>query len=178
MQMRSYLSILCLGASVACHGPRMTPTSSGGATAVMSSASGTPLGNLMLERTTAGVRISGALTGLAPGVHGIHFHQVGRCDRPDFTTAGPHFNPAGAHHGLENPQGPHAGDLPNIVANESGQAIVDIASNRVTLDATSPGGLFDADGTALVIHAGPDDQRTDPSGNSGARVACGVVERR
>jgi Cu-Zn family superoxide dismutase len=147
------------------------------ATAEMRSASGVRHGVLTLERSPAGVRIDGALTGVPPGVHGIHFHQVGRCDPPDFETAGVHLNPAGTQHGLQNPRGPHAGDLPNVTANTAGQMVVDIATARVTLDADPRVGLFDSDSTALVIHANADDQRTDPSGNSGARIACGVVHR-
>jgi Cu-Zn family superoxide dismutase len=145
------------------------------ATAEMRSASGVRHGILTLERSPAGVRIDGALTGVPPGTHGIHFHQVGQCDPPDFETAGAHLNPAGMEHGLQNPRGPHAGDLPNVTANSAGQMVVDIATIRVTLDADPRVGLFDSDGTALVIHANADDQRTDPSGNSGARIACGVV---
>lgn len=146
------------------------------ATAVMHDAAGRSLGVVNLEQGRAGVRIVGDLTGLPAGVHGVHFHQVGRCDGPEFTSAGGHFNPLARRHGLENPEGPHAGDLPSITAAPDGSARVDMLSPRVTLDdATTT--LIDADGTALVIHAGPDDQHTDPSGNSGARIACGVVTR-
>jgi superoxide dismutase, Cu-Zn family len=143
----------------------------------MRSASGVRHGTLTLEPTAAGVRISGALTDLPPGAHGIHFHQVGRCDAPAFATAGAHVNPTGAEHGLENPRGPHAGDLPNVFANAAGQMVVDVATPRVTLSSDRPSGVFDADGTALVIHADRDDQRTDPAGNSGGRIACGVITR-
>jgi Cu-Zn family superoxide dismutase len=147
------------------------------ATAEMRAASGVRHGTLTLETTPAGVRISGALTGLPAGRHGVHFHQVGRCDAPDFASAGAHVNPAGAQHGLENPRGPHAGDLPNVAANAAGQMVVDIATPRVALSPDQPIGVFDADGTALVIHAERDDQRTDPAGNSGERIACGVITR-
>jgi Cu-Zn family superoxide dismutase len=143
----------------------------------MRSPSGQRYGTLSFETSPAGVRIDGALTGLPVGLHGIHFHQVGSCDAPDFSTAGPHLNPGAAQHGLENPRGPHAGDLPNVLANANGQMVVDIASSRVALRSDRPNGLFDADGTALVIHAAPDDQRTDPTGNSGERIACGVITR-
>lgn len=147
------------------------------ARATIRSASGAQLGVLNLEGTSAGVRITGALTGLPAGTHGIHVHAVGRCDSPEFTTAGGHFNPAGMKHGLENPAGPHAGDMPSIAANGSGRANVDIVTPRVTLDASGPASAFDADGSAIVVHAAADDQKTDPSGNSGARIACGIVER-
>ena len=147
------------------------------ATAEMRSASGVRFGTLTLSPGVAGVRIDGALTNVPPGVHGIHFHQVGRCDGPDFASAGAHLNPTGAQHGLDNSQGPHAGDLPNVTANTNGQMIVDVATPRITLSSEGPGALFDADGTALVIHAQADDQRSDPAGGSGARIACGVITR-
>jgi Cu-Zn family superoxide dismutase len=147
------------------------------ATASMHDGSGRSLGVLNLEESGSGVRIVGDLTGLPQGAHGIHFHQVGRCDGPSFTTAGPHFNPLNRRHGLENPDGPHAGDMQNLVIPANGAVLVEMLSPRVSLgDASTT--LFDADGTALVIHAAPDDQRTDPAGNSGARIACGVVTRR
>jgi Cu-Zn family superoxide dismutase len=147
------------------------------AAAVMRSAAGVSHGTLRLERTGTGVRIAGTLTGLPAGPHGIHFHQVGRCEAPGFTSAGPHLNPVGALHGLENPLGPHSGDLPNVTVGADGRAVVDLVSTRVTLDDTGPADLLAGDGTALVIHANADDQRTDPSGNSGDRIACGVVAR-
>jgi superoxide dismutase, Cu-Zn family len=145
--------------------------------ATIRNASGATLGVLLLEPTSKGVHITGTLTGLPAGTHGIHLHTVGLCDPAAFSTAGGHFNPSSAHHGLENPAGPHAGDLPNITVNPNGVVAVDLTTPRVTLGATAPTGVFDSDGTAIVIHTGPDDQRTDPAGNSGARIACGVVER-
>jgi superoxide dismutase, Cu-Zn family len=147
------------------------------ARATVRNAAGRTLGVLLLEPSATAVHVTGTLTGLPAGMHGIHLHAVGKCDPPDFATAGAHFNPAGKHHGLENPEGPHAGDLPNITVNPNGEAVVDLTTPRVSLMATPPNGIFDNDGTAVVIHASPDDQRTDPSGNSGARIACGVVER-
>jgi Cu-Zn family superoxide dismutase len=173
---RATLALLVAAVSaVACRPASRTPAIRS-ATAEMRSASGVRYGILTLGRSPAGVRIDGALTGVPPGVHGIHFHQVGRCDPPEFETAGAHLNPTGAEHGLQNPRGPHAGDLPNVAANSAGQMVVDVATIRVTLDADPRAGLFDSDGTAVVIHANADDQRTDPSGNSGARIACGVVQ--
>jgi superoxide dismutase, Cu-Zn family len=169
------LALVVAASMTACHSASSRAPVIRSATAEMRSASGVRYGTLTLERSVAGVRIAGALTGVPPGVHGIHFHQVGRCDAPDFATAGPHLNPAHAAHGLENARGPHAGDLPNLTANPAGQMLVDVATPRVTLDADPRVGLFDDDGTSLVIHANRDDQRTDPAGNSGARIACGVV---
>jgi Cu-Zn family superoxide dismutase len=170
-------ALLCAVASTACHQAARTSGDVSAGVAVMRAGSGASHGALSLERSGDGVRVRGTLTGLPSGTHGIHFHQTGRCDAPDFTTAGPHFNPTGALHGLQNPLGPHAGDLPNIVANAAGQAVVDLVTTRVTPDAGSPRGFFDGDGTALVVHAHADDQRSDPAGNSGARIACGVLTR-
>jgi Cu-Zn family superoxide dismutase len=108
--------------------------------------------------------------GLAAGTYGVHLHAVGRCEGPTFESAGPHWNPAGRQHGSLNPQGPHLGDLPNLVVGADGGGRVEFA-----LAGTATAALADADGTAVVIHAGVDDYRTDPSGNSGARIACGVL---
>jgi Cu-Zn family superoxide dismutase len=171
------LALLSTAVAVAACTPaaRETAIPPAAAVIVMRDAGGASLGALRLERTSGGRRITGLLTGLPAGTHGIHFHEVGQCDGPGFTSAGGHFNPAGKQHGLENPAGPHAGDLPNIIVPASGRVTVDLTTLHVALDVASPAFLFDADGTALVVHANPDDQRTDPSGNSGARIACGVV---
>lgn len=144
------------------------------AAAPLRDAEGKTLGVALFVQEAQGVRISVTVKGLSPGEHGIHIHAVGKCEPPDFLSAGPHFNPANKQHGLNNPEGPHAGDLPNIVVGEDGSAVYEYVTDRVAL---TPGGnsLFDEDGSALVIHAGPDDQMTDPAGNSGARVLCGVI---
>ena len=120
------------------------------------------------------VRVELQSRGLPPGVHGVHLHAVARCDVPDFASAGPHFNPDNRQHGTQNPQGPHAGDLPNLEVNPAGRGSMETATDRVSLTA-GPNSLLDADGSALVIHAQADDERTDPSGNSGDRIACGIV---
>ena len=125
----------------------------------------------------AGDRVSITVTGqgIPEGPHGLHLHMIGRCDAPGFTSAGAHLNPAGHQHGSGNPQGSHLGDLPNLVADGNGDGTVtfDLPAPRAEAEAA----LFDADGTAIVIHASADDYRTDPTGNSGARIACGVLKR-
>jgi Cu-Zn family superoxide dismutase len=112
---------------------------------------------------------------LLPGEHGLHFHAVGSCVAPVFTTAGGHFNPLGKQHGLNNAAGPHAGDAPNITIGSNGRGKATFTTDRITLTA-GPTSLFDSDGSAIVIHAGADDQMSQPSGNSGGRVACGVLK--
>jgi Cu-Zn family superoxide dismutase len=141
-------------------------------------AAGREVGAAVLTEDGAGVHVVLQVEGLRPGEHGIHFHEVGRCERPDFASAGGHFNPSRHQHGLSNPLGPHEGDLPNLVADAHGTAVYTATAPLVTLGLGNPAvSLFDADGSALVIHAGPDDQRTSPAGNSGDRVVCGVVRR-
>jgi len=146
------------------------------AVAVMRSGSGEALGTLRFFATTDGrLRATGTISGLTPGAHGIHVHAVGRCEGPSFESAGTHFNPDGRSHGLENGSGPHAGDAPNIEADASGRAAVDLVFAGASLATGSRGYVSDGDGVAVVIHASADDQRSDPAGNSGARVACGVL---
>ncbi len=128
------------------------------------------------EDATERVHVNVHVKGISPGLHGIHIHAIGACS-PDFSAAGGHHNPFNAQHGLENPNGPHAGDLPNLTVNEAGVGHLNTTTDRVTLSA-GPATLFDADGSALVIHANPDDQVTHPTGNSGDRIACGVIEER
>lgn len=142
---------------------------------------GKAIGAVQLEQRANGVTVNVTFQGvdaIKPGEHGIHLHAVGKCDGPDFTTAGGHFNPTTKKHGTRNPEGPHVGDLPNLVvgpttATQSGYAYTATVTG-VTLSAGSTS-LFDADGTALMIHAGSDDYATDPAGNSGGRVACAVL---
>jgi superoxide dismutase, Cu-Zn family len=141
----------------------------------MRDAAGRDLGTLTLASTPGGLVLSGRLTGLPPGSHGIHVHAVGRCEAP-FESAGPHWNPAGRQHGTANPNGPHLGDMPNITAAPDGSANVRVTTQGGTLSGSDA--ILDSDGSAVVIHAQADDYRTDPSGNSGARIACGVVRSR
>ena len=139
---------------------------------------GQPVGMAHFTQDNAGVvRVHVVINGLTglEGQHGIHVHAVGTCE-PDqqFSTAGGHFNPTGAQHGLMNPQGPHGGDLPNLSIDASGAGTLEYTNNIISLS-PGPNSIFDEDGAAIVIHAGADDEVSDPAGNSGARVACGVI---
>jgi Cu-Zn family superoxide dismutase len=142
----------------------------GGAPMPLVNALGAPIGNVRAWQTSGGVTFRIDASGLPHGIHGLHVHSVGRCDPPDFTSAGAHWNPAGKQHGMNNPQGPHAGDLPNVDVAANG-----VLAATVTLPGATMAELLDADGAALVLHAKADDYMTDPSGNSGGRIACAVV---
>ena len=146
------------------------------AEAALKDKDGKDVGRATIIETSAGVRI--AVTGyrLPPGAHGLHIHAVGRCDPPEFASAGPHFNPAGKQHGTQNPAGPHGGDLPNLEVAASGEGGIDATTKLVTLQPGSTSLLGPA-GTSLVVHAAADDYKTDPSGNSGDRIACGVITK-
>lgn len=137
---------------------------------MLSDAGGASIGMATITPTATGARVRADLAGLPPGVHGIHLHTTGRCDAPGFTTAGGHWNPTTRQHGRDNPQGAHHGDLPNVTIGANGKGSLDFEVPEATL-----AGMMDADGTALVVHAKADDYRTDPSGNSGDRIACGVI---
>jgi Cu-Zn family superoxide dismutase len=143
------------------------------ATAQLTNASGQVVGNARFwDEGSGGVRLLVQAEHLSPGAHGIHLHAVGKCDPPEFTSSGGHFNPTGKSHGLQNPAGPHAGDLPNLIIGSDGRGTLEYTDRLVTVG-PGPNSIV---GTAVVIHAGPDDQKTDPAGNSGARIACGVVQ--
>ena len=138
---------------------------------------GEKIGAATLSQVESGVRVALDVSKLAPGTHGIHIHSVGKCDPPGFTTAGAHFNPENKKHGLENPAGPHGGDMQAVTVGADGAAHVQFVDTLVSLAEPAPNSLFHPNGTAIVIHAAPDDQMTDPSGNSGARIACGVITK-
>lgn len=164
-------ALLCSTAVFAQTAPNIAPTV---AYADIMNAQGMQIGTATLTPSAAGVSIALRVSQLPPGVHGIHIHSVGKCEGPAFTTAGGHFNPEMKMHGKDNAMGPHAGDLLNFTADANGMANSTLQADHVTLG-PGPNSLFHDGGTALVIHAGPDDYKTDPAGNSGARIACGVI---
>lgn len=147
-----------------------------GAQAVLRSPEGQEVGVVLFRKAADGVEIMVNIAGMEPGEHALHIHEKGSCIAPYFKSAGGHFNPYDTKHGFLNPQGPHAGDLPNFTVNESGKASFSIISNRLTLDKGRPNSLFKDGGTSVVIHQNPDDYITDPAGGGGARIACGVIE--
>jgi superoxide dismutase, Cu-Zn family len=139
-------------------------------------AEGRSVGQAYLQQTPHGVLLKLDLKNATPGIHGLHIHDVGRCDRPSFDSAGGHFNPTARQHGFLNPRGPHAGDLPNIEVPTTTQLSVEYLVADVTLD-PGPRSLLDANGSTIVIHAGKDDYLSEPAGDSGDRLVCGQVIR-
>lgn len=146
---------------------------------VLRDGTGETVGSATFTQLDAGpVTLEVTLQGIVPGQHGIHIHAVGSCVSTEtalFGGAGAHFNPLAKSHGLQNPGGAHGGDLPNVTVDANGVGSARVTTDRVVL-ASGAGSVFDSDGSALVVHAGPDDQMSDPAGNSGSRIACGVIE--
>lgn len=140
------------------------------AVATLRTPEGGTVGRATVREVAGGLRVTVDVRLLPPGLHGAHLHGVGRCEGPAFASAGPHWNPTGMKHGAMNPQGPHAGDLPNLLVGADGRGTLGINLPGASFD-----GLLDADGAAMVVHAAPDDMMTDPSGSSGGRIACGVL---
>ena len=147
------------------------------ATAELKDAAGKKVGEATLDETPNGVLITLALSGATPGTHAMHIHEVGKCE-PPFKTAGGHFNPAHKKHGILAAEGMHAGDMPNIEVPADGKLTVHVLASGVTLKKGAPNSLFDADGSALVLHAKADDNMGDPAGNAGDRMACGVISEK
>jgi Cu-Zn family superoxide dismutase len=151
------------------------PAAAQSAKATLKNADGKEVGTAELTQTPAGVLIRLNITGLQPGERAFHVHGVGKCE-PPFTSAGGHFNPAGKKHGIMAKDGHHAGDMPNLHIPASGALQVEVINSAITLEKGKPNSVFGPDGTALIIHAGKDDYKSDPTGEAGGRVACGVIQ--
>lgn len=175
MPLVRHAALAVLGLALAgCATLEQLPTERMGS-ATLQLASGVPAGTAQLLGSGTELNVTIALAGLPPGVHGAHLHMVGSCEGPGFTSAGGHLNPHGRQHGSDNPAGAHLGDLPNVTIGASGTGTVSATLSDVRAEALAA--IFDEDGTAVVVHALPDDYRTDPAGASGDRVACGVFRR-
>lgn len=140
----------------------------------LNDARGRGVASAQMSQEAAGVRVRVAATAMPAGTYAAHVHMVGRCDAPAFESAGGHWNPTGQQHGRDNPAGAHLGDLPNLSVGTDGRGSMEYLAAGARLDGGTSG-MFDTDGSALIIHANADDYRTDPSGNSGVRIACGIV---
>jgi len=163
-----------LGCASTPPGPEvLSPPAPAAATASLRDVAGRTVAEGRLSQVGDSLRVQLQASGMRPGTYGAHVHAVGRCDAPDFASAGPHWNPTGQQHGKNNPQGMHRGDLPNLSVGTDGRGSIEINIPGGSM-ARDDGRILDADGSAIVIHERPDDYRTDPSGNSGARIACGV----
>ena len=145
------------------------------AAARITNTEGSEIGSVTFRQAPTGVLVSVDVTGLPPGGHGIHLHAVGSCS-PDFKASGGHINPDGIPHGLLNPEGGDSGDLPNLYAAADGSARAEFFTTRVSLEGGDLAALLDADGSAVIIHASPDDHMSQPIGGAGGRIACGVIE--
>lgn len=144
--------------------------------AVLINPDGEEIGTVAISEIAQGLRIFAQAEDLPPGVHAFHIHETGQCETPSFESAGGHYNPTGMQHGWDNPEGPHAGDFPNVHVHEDGKLAVEYFTAALTLS-EGENTLFDDDGSAVVVHEGPDDYQSDPAGHAGARIACGVISR-
>ncbi|MGB3272084.1 MAG: superoxide dismutase family protein [Xanthobacteraceae bacterium] len=169
---RMLLSIAAvLAAVLALAVPALAATAS----VTLKNTAGAEVGTVALSDGPHGVLLRLTLKGIPPGEHAFHVHAVGKCE-PPFTSAGGHFNPTGKKHGMMAADGLHAGDMPNLIVPASGELQAEIVNAAITLEKNKPNSLYQPNGTAFIIHAGPDDYKSDPAGNAGDRIACGVVE--
>jgi Cu-Zn family superoxide dismutase len=164
--------LLMLGAFVWLTG-HAVPAAAELANAQLKDASGKVVGDVDLTQTPGGVLLRVSVKGISPGEHAFHIHAVGKCEAP-FDSAGPHFNPGNRKHGMMSGEG-HAGDMPNLHVPQSGELTVEIVNSAITLEKGKPNSVFDRDGSAIVLHAKADDYKSDPAGNAGERIACGVI---
>jgi Cu-Zn family superoxide dismutase len=162
--------LVCLIPALCITACATAPAPAGGPSAPLINSAGQAIGTVVASQATEGVAFRIHATGLPPGVHGIHVHPIGRCDPPDFSTAGTHWNPTNKQHGLNNPNGPHAGDMPNVTVDANGAI-----DATVVLPHANMAQLLDADGSSVMIHANADDYVSQPAGNSGAKIACAVI---
>jgi len=176
--MKNAILMAAIGISLVCFGSRTS--AQGNAMATLKDGQGNVVGTATIQASPGGgLQLNFNITKLPPGDHGVHIHNVPKCDGPDFATAGPHFNPTNKKHGTLNPEGPHGGDIAaNLHVEADGKVARTLTDPRLTLGpATDPNSIWADGGKAIVIHATADDMKTDPSGNSGARIACGVIEK-
>lgn len=174
--MRHFTIIAASGALAACATTSSQPSADfTRASAALFDSSGTQRADADLVESADGVSVAIRAYGLMPGVHAVHIHETGNCEAFDFSSAGGHWNPLGREHGRESPGGQHMGDMPNLVIGQAGEGLIElnIEGARVSEGRTA---LLDDDGAAVVIHALPDDYRSQPSGAAGTRIACGVIE--
>ena len=172
-----FAGLLLAGTVAAAQAQQQGDETPPGANAVLMNPEGEEIGNVGFWELEQGVRLFAQAEGLPSGIHAFHIHENGQCEGPDFQSAGGHYNPTGNQHGWNNPEGPHAGDLPNVHVAEGGMLAVEYFTDAVSLEDGAEGTLFPEGGTAVVIHEGADDYETDPAGDAGARIACGVIER-
>jgi Cu-Zn family superoxide dismutase len=161
------VAILLLGSGL--------PAAAQTAKAALKGADGKDVGSAEPTQTPAGVLVKITVKGLPPGEHAFHVHAFGKCE-PPFTSAGGHFNPDNKKHGLMAKEGHHAGDMPNLHIPANGELTIEVLNDAITLEKGKPNSVYDADGSALIIHASKDDYKTDPTGEAGGRIACGVIE--
>ncbi len=177
--MKHLLSLLLVAALAACSSEPAAPALA--AKADLLDITGKKVGSATLTEVDGGVKIVIDVQGAPAGTHALHIHNVGQCheaaDKAPFAKAGPHFNPFGKEHGIDNPKGPHAGDLPNFEVKADGTAHIEVVAKLVTLKEGMTNSLFQVGGTCLMIHEKPDDNKSDPAGNAGTRWACGTITK-